>query len=91
MDNYITGTTIKRLREAKGITQSRLAEQIGVSGKAVFEVQHILAIVNKTTFFFNTIFICFTYYHNIPPFGNNITNCVFCLSYRYSISQSTIL
>ena len=35
MDNYITGTTIKRLREAKGITQSRLAEQIGVSGKAV--------------------------------------------------------
>ncbi len=35
MDNYITGTTIKRLREAKGITQSRLAEQIGVSSKAV--------------------------------------------------------
>lgn len=35
MNNYITGTTIKRLREAKGITQSRLAEQIGVSGKAV--------------------------------------------------------
>ena len=35
MDNYITGTTIKSLREAKGITQSQLAEQIGVSSKAV--------------------------------------------------------
>ncbi|MBQ2903198.1 MAG: helix-turn-helix domain-containing protein [Clostridia bacterium] len=35
MDNYITGATIKRLREAKGITQAQLAEQIGVSDKAV--------------------------------------------------------
>lgn len=35
MDNYITGATIKRLREEKGITQSQLAEQIGVSGKTV--------------------------------------------------------
>ncbi len=35
MNNYITGATIKRLREEKGITQSQLAEQIGVSGKAV--------------------------------------------------------
>lgn len=35
MDNYITGATIKRLRETKGITQTQLAEQIGVSDKAV--------------------------------------------------------
>lgn len=35
MDNYITGATIKRLREAKGITQSDLALRLGVSGKAV--------------------------------------------------------
>ncbi len=35
MDNYITGPAIKRLREAKGMTQSQLAEQIGVSCKAV--------------------------------------------------------
>ena len=35
MDNYITGVTIKRLREAKGITQSALAQMIGVSPKAV--------------------------------------------------------
>ena len=35
MDNYITGATIKRLREAKGITQTQLAEKIGVSSKAV--------------------------------------------------------
>ena len=35
MDNYITGATIKRLREAKGITQNQLADTIGVSSKAV--------------------------------------------------------
>ncbi len=35
MDNYITGATIKRLREEKGITQTQLAEQIGVSDKTV--------------------------------------------------------
>ena len=35
MDNYITGATIKRLRESKGITQSQLAGEIGVSSKAV--------------------------------------------------------
>ena len=35
MDNYITGATIKRLREEKWLTQTQLAEQIGVSSKAV--------------------------------------------------------
>ena len=35
MDHYITGITIRMLREQKGLTQSELAEQIGVSGKAV--------------------------------------------------------
>lgn len=35
MDTYITGAVIKRLREAKGLTQSELAEKIGVSSKAV--------------------------------------------------------
>lgn len=35
MDNYITGATVRRLREEKGLTQAQLAEQIGVSGKAV--------------------------------------------------------
>lgn len=35
MDNYVTGQTIKRLRDGKGITQSELAEQLGVSDKAV--------------------------------------------------------
>ena len=35
MDNYITGSTIKRLREAKGMTQLQLADEIGVSSKAV--------------------------------------------------------
>ena len=35
MDNYITGSTIKRLREAKKLTQAELAFTIGVSDKAV--------------------------------------------------------
>lgn len=35
MNTYITGATIKSLREAKGITQQHLAEIIGVSSKAV--------------------------------------------------------
>ncbi|MBO5360703.1 MAG: helix-turn-helix domain-containing protein [Clostridia bacterium] len=35
MDNYITGATIKRLREAKGITQNQLGDMIGVGSKAV--------------------------------------------------------
>lgn len=35
MDNYITGATIKKLRESKDLTQTQLAERIGVSSKAV--------------------------------------------------------
>ncbi len=35
MNTYITGAVIKRLREAKGITQTELAMRIGVSSKAV--------------------------------------------------------
>jgi DNA-binding XRE family transcriptional regulator/desulfoferrodoxin (superoxide reductase-like protein) len=35
VNTYITGNVIKRLREAKGMTQSELGEQIGVSSKAV--------------------------------------------------------
>lgn len=35
MDSYVTGTTIRKLREEKGITQLQLAEKIGVTAKAV--------------------------------------------------------
>lgn len=35
MNTYVTGAVIKRLREAKGLTQNELAEKIGVSSKAV--------------------------------------------------------
>ncbi len=35
MDNYITGATIKRLRESKQLTQAELAERLGVSNKSV--------------------------------------------------------
>ena len=35
MDTYVTGQTIKNLREKKGLTQAELADKIGVSGKAI--------------------------------------------------------
>lgn len=35
MDTYITGQTIKNLREKKGFTQAELAQKLGVSSKAV--------------------------------------------------------
>ena len=35
MNTYITGTTIKQLREARHLTQAELAEKIGVSSKTV--------------------------------------------------------
>ena len=35
MNCYVTGTTIKSLRESKKLTQAELAEQIGVSDKTV--------------------------------------------------------
>lgn len=35
MNTYITGTTIKNLRESKGLTQLQLADKIGVSSKTV--------------------------------------------------------
>ena len=35
MNTYVTGSTIKKLREAKGLTQLQLADEIGVSSKAV--------------------------------------------------------
>ncbi len=35
MNTYITGSVIKRLRENKNLTQTQLAENLGVSSKAV--------------------------------------------------------
>lgn len=35
MDSYVTGSAIKKMREAKGITQAQLADEIGVTPKAV--------------------------------------------------------
>jgi len=35
MNTYVTGTTIKRLREARNMTQTELASKIGVSSKTV--------------------------------------------------------
>ena len=35
MNTYVTGTTIRQLREAGGMTQAELAEKIGISSKTV--------------------------------------------------------
>lgn len=35
MNTYVTGTTIKQLREARNMTQGSLAEKIGVSSKTI--------------------------------------------------------
>jgi len=35
MNTYLTGTTIKRLRELRNMTQAELAEEIGVSSKTI--------------------------------------------------------
>ena len=35
MDTYVTGLTIKNLREKKGLTQTELADILGVSSKAI--------------------------------------------------------
>lgn len=35
MNTYVTGNTIKQLREDRGLTQAELAEKIGVSSKTV--------------------------------------------------------
>ena len=35
MNTYVTGSTIKTLREARNLTQSALADQIGVSSKTI--------------------------------------------------------
>ena len=35
MNTYITGSVIKKLREKRGFTQLQLAENIGVTAKAV--------------------------------------------------------
>ena len=35
MNNYVTGSTIRRLRESRSMTQAELGEKIGVSSKTV--------------------------------------------------------
>ena len=35
MNTYVTGTAIRQLREARGMTQAELAERIGVSSKTI--------------------------------------------------------
>ena len=35
MNTYVTGSTIKQLREGRGLTQAELAEKIGVSSKTI--------------------------------------------------------
>ena len=39
MDNYVTGATIRELRECKNMTQAQLADKIGVSPKTVSKLE----------------------------------------------------
>ena len=35
MNTYVTGSTIRKLRESRNMTQAELAERIGVSSKTI--------------------------------------------------------
>ena len=48
MDTHITGSTIKTLREAKGLTQAELADKIGVTSKAVSKWETAKGLPNIT-------------------------------------------
>lgn len=43
MNTYVTGNTIRLLREAKGLTQAELARQLLVSAKTVSKWETVLA------------------------------------------------
>lgn len=49
MDNYVTGTAIRTLREKQHLTQAQLAEQINVSDKTVSKWGPEFPIVKDTT------------------------------------------
>ena len=44
MNSYITGPAIKRLREARKLTQAQLADKLGVSDKAVSKWENGLSL-----------------------------------------------
>ena len=48
MDTYITGITIKTLREKKGLTQTELAEILGVSSKAISKWERGIAMPDSS-------------------------------------------
>lgn len=48
MNHYITGTTIKALREKKGMTQAQLAEKIQVSDKAISKWENMRGLPDLT-------------------------------------------
>ena len=50
MDIDTVGTTIKRLREAQGLTQAELAERLGVSAKAVSKWETAKGLPDITLF-----------------------------------------
>ena len=48
MDHYVTGGTIKRLREGRRLTQAQLAEKIGVTDKAVSKWENARGLPDVT-------------------------------------------
>jgi len=49
MHSYISGAVIRDLRESRGMTQTELADQIGVSGKAVSKWESGASKLKDTT------------------------------------------
>jgi len=49
MHSYISGAVIRDLRESRGMTQTELADQIGVSGKAVSKWESGVSKLKDTT------------------------------------------
>lgn len=55
MDTYVTGITIKTLREKKGLTQTELADILGVSSKAISKWKTAKGLTTTMTFILATL------------------------------------
>ena len=55
MDTYVTGITIKTLREKKGLTQTELADILGVSSKAISKWETAKGLTTTMTFILATL------------------------------------
>ena len=63
MNNYVTGNTIRQLRESRKLTQAELAEKIGVSSKTVSKWETAKGLPDVT------LLQPLAQIHRHPPFG----------------------